>query len=95
MTPAGCDLTSDNDTGLAWLTDNDTGSGDATENSADKEEAFFSKVGALIGDSGKEDNGKHLYVKNISWHSSQTPLLAVFAIVVLLYYVWVVQPFMS
>jgi hypothetical protein len=49
MTPAGCDLTSNND----------TGSGDVTEKSADKEEALFSKVAAVIGDRGKEDNGKH------------------------------------
>jgi hypothetical protein len=34
--------------------------GDATKKSADKEEAFFSKVRALIGDRNKEDNGKHL-----------------------------------
>jgi hypothetical protein len=63
---------------------------DAIEKSADKEEAFFSKVGALIGDRGKEDNGKHLNVKKsrdtvYKRRSSQTPLLAVFAIIVLLY----------
>jgi hypothetical protein len=33
---------------------------DAIEKSADKEEALFSKVAAVIGARGKEDHGKHL-----------------------------------